>query len=147
MKIVRNFNDFVKNKVNEDIDPIQTLPEEITDGEESTQDLEIDDQSNLIDDVEEEEERGDKIDQDLNEVAKTLGASREGNIIKYEGHDIEFYSDPMCFAIDKNIYFRKDGKKTQLRTVEELLNYLDSNVTKVEQTMESRRFKRNRRRN
>mgnify|MGYP003452049639 FL=1 len=144
MKIVRNFNDFVKNKVNEDIDPIQTLPEEITDGEESTQESEIDDQSNLIDDIEEEEE-GDQIDKDLNEVAKTLGVSREGNVIKYEGHDIEFYSDPMCFAIDRNIYFKKDGKKTQLRTVEELLNYLDSNVTKVEQTMESRRFKRNRR--
>lgn len=144
MKIVRNFNDFVKNKVNEDIDPIQTLPEEITDGEESTQESEIDDQSNLIDDIEEEEEGG-QIDKDLNEVAKTLGVSREGNVIKYEGHDIEFYSDPMCFAIDRNIYFKKDGKKTQLRTVEELLNYLDSNVTKVEQTMESRRFKRNRR--
>ena len=66
MKIVRNFNDFVKNKVNEDIDPIQTLPEEITDGEESTQESEIDDQSNLIDDIEEEEE-GDQIDKDLNE--------------------------------------------------------------------------------
>ena len=130
--------------MNEDIDPIQTLPEEITDGEESTQESEIDDQSNLIDDIEEEEE-GDQIDKDLNEVAKTLGVSREGNVIKYEGHDIEFYSDPMCFAIDRNIYFKKDGKKTQLRTVEELLNYLDSNVTKVEQTMESRRFKRNRR--
>lgn len=143
MKIVRNFNDFVKNKVNEDIDPIQTSPEEMTDGEEYTQDSEIDDQANLIDDVE-EEESGDQIDQDLNEVAKSLGATREGNVIKYEGHDIEFYSDPMCFAIDKNIYFKKDGKKTQLRTVEELLNYLDSNVTKIEQTMESRRFKHKR---
>lgn len=143
MKIVRNFNDFIKNKVNEDIDPIQTSPEEMTDGEEYTQDSEIDDQANLIDDVE-EEESGDQIDQDLNEVAKSLGATREGNVIKYEGHDIEFYSDPMCFAIDKNIYFKKDGKKTQLRTVEELLNYLDSNVTKVEQTMESRRFKHKR---
>jgi len=161
MKIVRNFNDFVKKRINEDVGPIENPTvgtPELEVGMEATQDAEAEDQSNLIDEPEasyEEEEseeyEGTKL---MNELAEVPGAQKNGNVIRYKGHDIEFYSETDSFAIDTKTNFVILGEKKELKTVEEVVAYLEgeteehshshshSHKHELEPALESRRFKR-----
>lgn len=74
----------------------------------------------------EEEEESDmsEIDAMVEELAGKLGAELVDNIIHYQGpsgatYDIEFQSDPMCFAVNKKTL-------KFLTTVEEVIEYIDS---------------------
>lgn len=150
MKIVRKFNDFVKVRINEDILP-QDSPE-LQPGMDATEEME--DPSNIIEEPEseegfEEEESGDVIENEMNKLASELGASKTGNVIDYDGHKIEFYSETNCFAIDKKVDFMINNKKTKLKTAEDVINYLSeegvtSKKSELEPALESRRFKRHR---
>ncbi len=150
MKIVRKFNDFVKVRINEDILP-QESPE-LQPGMDATEDME--DPSNIIEEPEseegyEEEESGDQIENEMNELASNLGAEKNGNVINYDGHKIEFYSETNSFAIDKKVDFMINNRKTRLKTAQDVVNYLSSEgitskKSELEPALESRRFKRHR---
>jgi hypothetical protein len=159
MKLVRKFNDFVKNRINENIEPIENPTEsspELEAGIDATLDAEAEDQSNLIDRPEssyEEEESGEYEGTKLmNELAEVPGAQKNGNVIRYKGHNIEFYSETNSFAIDTKTNFVILGKKKELKTVEEVVAYLEgeteehshshSHKHELEPALESRRFKR-----
>lgn len=96
---IRKFNNFKKiNESNED---------------------EISNKSNI-------DQGTDSIDTMLIELSDKLGAKKTKNVIDYNGMTIEFYSDPMCFAIDRKVDFIVNGKKTKLKTVDDVVNYLDN---------------------
>ena len=149
MKIVRKFNDFVRVRINEDVLP-QESPE-IQPGLYATEEME--DPSNIIEEPEsqegyEEEESGDVIQNELNQLASDLGATKTNNVIEYDGHEIEYYSETNSFAIDKKVYFMINNKKTKLKTAQDVINYLSqesqmkSEKEELEPALESRRFKR-----
>jgi len=75
---------------------------------------------------EEEEQDINSIDFKLNDLAEQLGTEKVDNTIKYNGMTIEFYSEPMCFAIDGKTKFKIGGRQVQLTEVEEVINYLNS---------------------
>ena len=113
MKIVRNFNDFVKKRINEDVDPIENPTvgtPELEVGMEATQDAEAEDQSNLIDEPEasyEEEESGEyEGTTKLKQLAEALGVELINNEINYEGHKINWFcaigSSPVHFTSNRN---------------------------------------------
>ena len=151
MKIVRKFNDFVRVRINEDVLPQETA--ELQPGLDATEEME--DPSNIIEEPEvdieepeegyEEEESGETIENMLNEITSELGATKTGNVIEYDGQQIEYYSEPQCFAINKKIDFIIEGKKKKLKTTQDVLDYLqgvNSTKTELEPALESRRFKR-----
>jgi hypothetical protein len=146
MKIVRKFNDFVKVRINEDVLPQETM--ETQPGIDATEMVE--DPANIIEEPEEgyeEEESGDTIESMMNELTEELGAQKNGNVIEYEGHKIEFYSETNSFAIDGKVDFMMNGKKMKLKTVEDVKNYLMNQQVpqaqkELEPALESRRFKR-----
>jgi hypothetical protein len=148
MKIVRNFNDFVKKRINEDVDPIEDPTvgtPELEVGMKATEDAEVEDQSNLIDEPEasyEEEESGEyEGTTKLKQLAEALGAELSNNEINYEGHKINWFSETEAFHVDRK----------KFETVEEVLEYLKGNHghkhdvknPEMEPAMESRRFRRN----
>ena len=148
MKIVRNFNDFVKKRINEDVDPIENPTvgtPELEVGMEATEDAEVEDQSNLIDEPEEsyeEEESGEyEGTTKLKKLAETLGAELTNNEINYEGHKINWFSETEAFHVDRK----------KFETIEEVLEYLQGDHghkhkvenSELEPAMESRRFRRN----
>jgi hypothetical protein len=72
----------------------------------------------------EEEESDNQIDTDLNELATELGAEKVGNVINYNGMEIEFYSEPMSFAINGQVKFNVGGKKMELKTIQDVIEYV-----------------------
>jgi hypothetical protein len=151
MKVVRKFNEFVKKRINENVDSMENpydMSPELETGMDATRDAEMDDQSNLIDEpeknFEEEEEEEDeyKGNQLMNELADILGVEVINNQIDYNGHEIHFYSETENFHID-NMRFEN---------IEEVVAYLegeDQETTpkmELEPALESRRFKNKRRR-
>jgi hypothetical protein len=151
MKIVRNFNDFVKNRINEDVDPIENPTAETPEleaGIDATEEMESEDQSNLIDEPEEnweEEESGEyEGATKLKQLAEALGAELTNNEINYDGHKINWFSETEAFHVDRK----------KFETVEEVIDYLqgdhghehakvDNPEMELEPAMESRRFRRN----
>jgi len=145
-RVIRKYDDFVKSKsVNEDIETMVT-PElaenENEEGHESTEELEGDDSSNLIDSEEdvapegyeggEEEESGEyEGTKRLNKLAEILGASVSNNEIDYEGQKIRFYSEDEKFHIGKD----------KFETPEEVVEFLQGS----EEVVESKRFTRKKR--
>jgi hypothetical protein len=150
MKIVRNFNDFVKKRINEDVDPIEnstvgnpelkagikinwfsetgafhvdrkkfeTVEEvleylKVNHGHNATQDAEVEDQSNLIDEPEAsygEEESGEyEGTTKLKQLAKALGAEITNNEINYEGHKHDVKNPEMEPAMESR-RFRRNKK-------------------------------------
>lgn len=119
MRVVRKFNDFVKNKVNENIETLENPTEvspEIKGGIEETDGAE--DPGNIIDDPEEgyEEEEGGEYEGTLKmkELAEKLGTSITNNEINYEGQKINWFSETESFHI---------GRK-KFNTVDEVLKFL-----------------------
>ena len=156
MKIVRKFNDFVKNRINEDVDPIET-PNEESPGIKATENAEEDDQSNLIDDPEEDFEEGEEESGEyegtrlMNELAEMLGTEVVNNEINYDGHKINYFSETDSFHVDKN--------KKKFGTSDEVLEYLKGTTDRKsdietgemgedekykQMALESRRFNRKR---
>jgi len=150
MKLVRKFNDFVKNRINENIEPIENPTEknpELEAGIDATLDAEAEDQSNLIDEPEanwEEEESGEYEGTKLmKELAEMLGAEVTNNEIDYNGHKIHYYSETEAFHVDRK----------KFDNIEEVVAYLQdegeehthSHKHELEPALESRRFKRSKR--
>jgi len=79
------------------------------------------------------------IDQMLEELAMELGAKKTSNKINYNGKLIEFYSEPMSFAINGKINVMVNGTKTQLKTVEEVINYLMDSQAQTQTLTESKK--------
>ena len=77
----------------------------------------------------EEEESDSQIDTDLNELATELGAEKVGNVINYDGMKIEFYSEPMLFAIDGKTKLNVGGRKKELKTIQDVIDYVNSTET------------------
>ena len=147
MKLVRKFNDFVKNRVNENIEPIENPTDESPEleaGVDATLDAEAKDQSNLIDEPEanwEEEESGEYQGTKLmKELAEMLGAEVTNNEIDYNGHKIHYYSETEAFHVDRK----------KFDNIEEVVAYLEgeseehthTHKHELEPALESRRFKR-----
>jgi hypothetical protein len=150
MKLVRKFNDFVKNRVNENIEPIENPTDESPEleaGIDATLDSEAKDQSNLIDEPEanwEEEESGEYQGTKLmKELAEMLGAEVTNNEIDYNGHKINYFSETEAFHVDRK----------KFDNIEEVVAYLQgegeehthSHKHELEPALESRRFKRSKR--
>jgi hypothetical protein len=150
MKLVRKFNDFVKNRVNENIEPIENPTDESPEleaGIDATLDAEAKDQSNLIDEPEanwEEEESGEYQGTKLmKELAEMLGAEVTNNEIDYNGHKINYFSETEAFHVDN---------KKKFDNIEEVVAYLQgegeehthshAHKHELEPALESRRFKR-----
>jgi hypothetical protein len=74
----------------------------------------------------EEEESDNQIDIDLNELATELGAEKVGNVVNYNGMEIEFYSEPMSFAINGQVKFNVGGKKMELKTIQDVIKYVET---------------------
>jgi len=90
-KIIKSFNQFVRNRINEDLETIET-PEseelEAEDGFESTEDNEFDDESNIIDDIDDEgEDFEDEYKDDEEEVSPDYYGEEEPG---YDSGDNEF---------------------------------------------------------
>lgn len=140
MKNVRNFTDFVKNRVFENSEPIDNpIDGEMEDGLESTYENEIDDTSNLIDEPEiddienkEEEEDGSeyKGTKLMEELADMLDTEIKDNEIEYNGHTVNFFSETEKFHVDDQ----------KFETPEEVYNYLDN----PESIKESRKYSKRR---
>jgi len=133
MKIVKKYNDFV-SKINESNETIETLIEstELEAGLEATKEMENEDPSNIIDEVEEEEGgeyRGTTL---MKELAEELGTEVVDNEINYEGHKINYFSETESFHVDKK----------KFDSMEEVLQFLKSDVAKKEVVMESKRNRR-----
>jgi hypothetical protein len=148
MKLVK-FNDFVKNKINEDIEPIQNpthVSPELEEGIEKTEKMDIIDQSNIIDEPEQEEgeeEAGEyKGTIMMKELASRLGVKMINNQIQYGGHKINFYSEDEKFTIDNRKKFDK---------VDDVIKFLEGNKKPIahshesEMKTESRKFIRTKR--
>ena len=141
-RVIRKYDDFVKSKsVNEDIEPMVT-PEvsefENEEGFESTEELEDDDVSNIVDseedvtmdDSEEEEESGEyEGTLMMKKLAEMLGTEVSNNEIDYNGQKIHYYSETEMFHIGKN----------KFKTPEEVVEFLQPKEEAVE---ESKRFAR-----
>lgn len=140
-RVIRKYDDFVKSKsVNEDIEPMVT-PEvseiENEEGFESTEELEDDDASNIVDSEEdvtmdgsdEEEESGEYEGTLLmKKLAEMLGSEVTNNEIDYNGQKIHYYSETEMLHIGKN----------KFKTPEEVVEFLQPQ----EEVVESKRFKR-----
>ena len=167
MKIVRKFNDFVKNRINEDVDPIETPNEEspeLEDGIKATENAEEKDQSNLVDDQDEfdeddfeegEEESGEyEGNRLMSELAEMLGTEVVNNEIEYEGHKINFFSETDSFHIDKNkkkfgtpdevVDYLKSSESENNRKADIEADEMDEDEKYKQMALESRRFKRKR---
>jgi hypothetical protein len=155
MKLVK-FNDFVKNRINEDIEPIENPMEkspELEAGIEATEDMEGEDPSNIIDEpsVEEEEYEEEESGEyqgttNMKELAEALGTEVVNNEISYQGHKIQWFSETESFHVDRNKKFE---------TIEEVISYLEGDhghthshvpsKEELEPALESRRFRRTKR--
>ena len=94
--------------------------------------MENEDPSNIIDEVEEEEGgeyRGTTL---MKELAEELGTEVVDNEINYEGHKINYFSETESFHVDKK----------KFDSMEEVLQFLKSDVAKKEVVMESKRNRR-----
>lgn len=156
MKIVRKFNEFVKNRVNEDVEPIENPTAdspELEVGLDATAAAEADDQSNLIDEPEEnweEEESGEYEGTKLmKELAEVLGAEVTNNEIDYNGHKIHYYSETEAFHVDRKKFENIEEVVAYLEGEGEQHNHSHENEPELENelepALESRRFKRNKR--
>lgn len=138
-RVIRKFDDFLKSKkVNEDIEPMMTpdtIEQENEEGFESTEDIEDEDTSNLVDseeDVkisgeEEEEESGEYQGTVLmKQLAEMLGTEVTNNEIDYNGQKIHYYSETEMFHIGKN----------KFETPQEVVEFLQGK----EEVVESKRF-------
>lgn len=142
-RVIRKYDDFVKSKnINEDIEPMIT-PEvsetETEPGFESTEEIEDEDTSNLVDSEEdvmpesesegEEEEESGEYEGTLlmKQLADMLGTEVKNNEIDYEGQKIHFYSETEMFHIGKN----------KFKTPQEVVDFLQG---KEEEITESKRF-------
>lgn len=74
--------------------------------------------------TEEEEESDSEIDTDINELATKLGAEKVGNVINYNGMTIEFYSEPMSFAVNGQVKLNVGGRKKELKTIQDVIDYV-----------------------
>lgn len=159
MKIVKKFNDFVNNRVLEDVGPIE-LPEmnsEMEEGRESTKEVEDEDQSNLIDEVTEEEfkkrpnlpEEEEEASEDefegekkMRELSEMLDTDIQNNEILYKGNKITFASETMTFLINnkkpRQFGCRKENDPVSIKECLDKMNH--SEQTMSEPTVESRRY-------
>jgi len=149
MKLVRKFNDFVKNRINENIEPIENPTEsspELEAGIDATLDAEREDQSNLIDRPEssyEEEESGEYEGTKLmNELAEMLGTEVTNNEIDYNGHKIHYYSETEAFHVDRKKFDNIEEVVAYLEGETEEHSNSHSHKHELEPALESRRFKR-----
>jgi hypothetical protein len=149
MKLVRKFNDFVKNRINENIEPIENPTEkspELKAGIDATLDAEAKDQSNLIDRPEssyEEEESGEYEGTKLmNELAEMLGTKVTNNEINYNGHKIHYYSETEAFHVDRKKFDNIEEVVSYLEGETEEHSHSHSHKHELELALESRRFKR-----
>jgi hypothetical protein len=149
MKLVRKFNDFVKNRINENIEPIENPTEsspELEAGIDATLDAEAEDQSNLIDRPEssyEEEESGEYEGTKLmNELAEMLGTEVTNNEIDYNGHKIHYYSETEAFHVDRKKFDNIEEVVAYLEGETEEHSHSHSHKHELEPALESRRFKR-----
>jgi hypothetical protein len=74
----------------------------------------------------EEEESESQIDTDLDELATELGAEKVGNVINYNGMTIEFYSEPMSFAVNGQVKLNVGGRKKELKTIQDVIEYVET---------------------
>jgi hypothetical protein len=136
MKIVKNYSDFV-SKINESNEPIEAPVEstELEAGLQATEEMEEKDPSNIVDSSDEyEEEEGGQYEGTvlMKQLADALGAEVVNNEIDYEGHKINYFSETESFHVDKK----------KFDSMEEVLDFLKSDVVEKEAVMESKRNKR-----
>ena len=148
MKLVRKFNDFVKNRINENIEPIENPTEktpELEAGIDATLDAEAKDQSNLIDEPEanwEEEESGEYQGTKLmKELAEMLGAEVTNNEIDYNGHKINYFSETEAFHVDRKKFDNIEEVVAYLQGEGEEHTHSHTHKHELEPALESRRFK------
>lgn len=89
----------------------------------------------------EEEESGDSIQDQLVQLVEALNetgygeASMEENLVTFEMngevYEIDFISETMSFAINGQRYAMMRGRKTELRTIQDVLNYFNSTETQT----------------
>jgi hypothetical protein len=158
MKLVRKFDDFVKNrKIQENTEPIATPESEMEteEGTEATEEMEMEDPNNIIDTPAEEEaphEMEDEPEEEggeyegtvkLKQLSEMLGVPVQNNEINYNGHTINFYSETEKLHVDE-----KDPKKRKkFDNPEQVMEYLKSSSNEKPGNVpmtESRRFRRNR---
>jgi hypothetical protein len=149
MKLVRKFNDFVKNRINENIEPIENPTDESPEleaGIDATLDAEAKDQSNLIDEPEanwEEEESGEYQGTKLmKELAEMLGAEVTNNEIDYNGHKINYFSETEAFHVDRKKFDNIEEVVAYLQGEGEEHTHSHTHKHELEPALESRRFKR-----
>lgn len=138
MRILKKYNEFVNNRINENEEPMIS-PEFMEDDEmmmdddsdmdmEEDSDMDMEEDSNIIDDEEDfenefeaeaeeemEEEEGQYVGTKLmNELAEKLGTEVIDNKIMYNDTEINFFSEDEKFHIGKN----------KFETVDEVLEFL-----------------------
>jgi hypothetical protein len=136
MSRIRNFKKFL----NEELEYEQEIQTPITRDERMTRPMqspiELDDIDSDWDtdemdlqDMPEEEEGGDVYigTRLMEELADTLGTEIVDNQINYNGHTINFYSETEAFDVDgESMTMDESGKKVPMKTVEQVLDYLQS---------------------
>lgn len=147
-RVIRKYDDFVKSKINEDIEPMMTpdvAESETEEGFESTEDVEEIDSANLVDSQEDVLPESELVDDEeeesgeyhgtlmMKELAQMLGAELTNNEIDYNGQKINFYSETEKFHVGKN----------KFDTPEEVVEYLQGTEEVVESTRFTRRPKHN----
>jgi len=157
MKLVRKFDDFVKNRrIQESTEPIVTAESETEaeEGLEATEDMESEDPQNIIDTTSDEEDSDKFEEKDMPEeeggeyegtlkmkqLSEMLGVPVENNEINYNGHTINFYSETEKLHVDE-----KDSKtRKKFDDPQQVMEYLKSSTNKKPgnvPTMESRKSK------
>jgi hypothetical protein len=157
MKLVRKFDDFVKNrKIRESIEPIATPESEMEteEGMEATKEMEAEDPNNIIDTPGEEEapEEQEAPEEEsgeyegtvkLKQLSEMLGVPVENNEINYNGHTINFFSETEKLHVDE-----KDPKRRKkFDDPQQVMEYLKTNVKPGNVPVtESRKFRHNHKR-
>lgn len=139
--MIKKYNQFVKNKLNENqedfIDDINPGFDEEEEGDFTTQEVNPgfdEEEGDSMLGEEEEEEGGDLFKEKLKKLAKLLGTEVTNNEINYNGERIIFPSETEMFHV---------GKK-KLKTAEEAYEYLQVR-NKREDLRESKSYRNSRR--
>jgi hypothetical protein len=139
--MIKRYNQFIKNKTNEDINEEDFMSG--TSFEETETDLSNRDLENEVDDfqesemdntinneLEEEEEAGDFYNKKIKELAKMLNVEAEDRKVEFEGKEIIFPSETEMYHVDKK----------KFKTAKEVVDYLNSmnknKIPKFEEELE-----------
>jgi hypothetical protein len=139
--MIKRYNQFIKNKTNEDLneeDFMNGTPFEETETGLSNRNLEneVDDfeesemDNTINNELEEEEEAGDFYNKKLKELANMLNVEVEDGKVEFEGKEIIFPSETEMYHVDKK----------KFKTAKEVVDYLNSmnknKIPKFEEELE-----------